>query len=91
MTTCVSVSFNEHDMIAAIEDKSIDFMILDFSEVYPEVIDSTIDAVFDAVSKVFTLDKWMFSMTTSREYLDALVRGECRMFERYFAQKQLGE
>ena len=91
MTTCVSVRLNEHDMIAAIEDKSIDIMSLDFSEVYPEVIDSTIDAVFDAVRKVYTLDRWVFNITTaSREFRDALVRGVCRLFERHNAQKQLG-
>ena len=55
MTTCVTVRLDAHDMIASIEDPSIDIMSLDFSEVYPEVIDSTIDAVFNEVSKVYTL------------------------------------
>jgi len=90
MTNCVSVRLNEHDIIAAIEDKSVDFISLDFSEVYPEVIESTIDAVFDEVRKVYTIDRWIFNLTTSREYGDALVGGLCRLFNRYVAQKHLG-
>jgi hypothetical protein len=91
MTTCVTVRLDEHDMMDAIEDTSIDIMSLDFSEVYPEVIDSTIDAVFNEVSKVYTLDRWIFNITTaSREHRDAFVSGVCRLFDRHFPQKQAG-
>jgi hypothetical protein len=90
MIRCVPVRLNEYDMIAAIEDPSIDIMYLDFSEVYPEVINSMMDAVFNAVNKVYTLDRWMFNLTTSHEYGEALVGGLCRLFNRHVAQKQSG-